>query len=432
MNTRLTKTLFPSLALCLLFAGTLPTSRASYEIAVYYWPNFHVDPRNEEKLGKSWTEWELVRKALPRFPGHDQPKEPLWGYTDESNPKDMERVIDTMADHGITSIIFDWYYYNGNKPALEGALRDGFLKAKNRNRVKFSLMWANHDYVDLFPASPGKPKTLWNPGAVNRATFDAATDYVIKEYFSQPNYWKINGAPYFSFYEMQTLVKGLGGIKQTQDALESFRARTKAAGFPDLHLNAVDWGIDRVKMNAADTSIESGLLNMTQSSGQPASEVEKAIRALGVNSVTSYTWVHYVRVNPQTPYPEWAKGGTGYWKKAQARYPVPYFPHVTLGWDSSPRTDPANSWNPQGGYPYTGIVTGNTPEEFRKALIKAKEYLDAEPKADKILTLNSWNEWTEGSNLEPEKKYGLQYLDAIRDVFTAPPIPDKNQNNSAN
>ena len=386
---------------------------------MYYWPNYHVDLRNEEKLGKNWTEWELIKKAIPRFEGHEQPRVPLWGYTDETNPQDMARAIDAMADHGVTAIIFDWYHYNDG-PFLEGALRDGFLRAPNRNRLKFALMWANHDYVDIFPASQGKPKTLWYPGAVTRETFDAATGRIIKEYFPRPNYWKINGAPYFSIYEMQTLVKGLGGIEQTREALESFRARTKAAGFPDLHLNAVDWGIDRVKLTGADEKVDAGLLNMTNSDAKPTAGVEQVIQLLGVSSVTSYTWAHYVSLAPQTSYPDWAGRGIAYWTSAQKKYPVSFFPHVSLGWDPSPRTDPAKPWK-QDGYPYTGIVVGNTPGEFKKALLKAKSYLDSEPRAGRILTINSWNEWTEGSNLEPGQQHGLQYMDAIREVF--PPNP---------
>ena len=386
-----------------------------YQVAVYYWPNYHVDAQNEEKLGAGWTEWELVKKAIPRFEGHQQPRVPLWGYTDEANPRDMARKIDAMADHGITAIIFDWYQYNTGQ-FLEGALRDGFLKAPNRGRVKFALMWANHGYSDNFPASPGKPKTLWHEGRVTRATFDAATDRVIKEYFSQPNYWKIDGAPYFSIYEMQTLVDGLGGIEQTREALEGFRARTKAAGFPDLHLNAVDWGINRVKLSATNEKIEAGLENMTNSNVKTSDEVARAVQVLGVSSVTSYTWAHYVNIARLTPYPGWAAQGIAYWDTARKRYPVPYYPHVSVGWDSSPRTDPAKPWD-QSGYPYTGIVVGNTPEEFKKALVKAKNYLDTEPKAGRILTVNSWNEWTEGSNLEPDTKNGLRYLEAIGEVF---------------
>src|SRR6516165_2439385 len=70
-----------------------------YQIAVYYWPNYHVDSRNEAKLGKGWTEWELVQAGKPRFQGHNQPHVPLWGYRDESDPREMTRSIDAMADH---------------------------------------------------------------------------------------------------------------------------------------------------------------------------------------------------------------------------------------------------------------------------------------------------------------------------------------------
>jgi hypothetical protein len=37
-----------------------------------------------------------------------------------------------------------------------------------------------------------------------------------------------------------------------------------------------------------------------------------------------------------------------------------------------------------------------------------------------VLTINSWNEWTEGSYIEPDTKNGTQYLEAIRDVFGVP------------
>ena len=43
--------------------------------------------RNEKNKGKGWSEWELIKAAKPRFPNHDQPKKPLWGYTDESDPE---------------------------------------------------------------------------------------------------------------------------------------------------------------------------------------------------------------------------------------------------------------------------------------------------------------------------------------------------------
>ena len=34
-----------------------------------------------------------------------------------------------------------------------------------------------------------------------------------------------------------------------------------------------------------------------------------------------------------------------------------------------------------------------------------------------IITINAWNEWSEGSYLEPDTVYGLKYLGAVKRVF---------------
>ena len=60
-------------------------------VATYYFPNWHSDPRIEALHGKGWSEWRVTQHATPRFPGHLQPKVPLWGYQDESKPEVMEQ-----------------------------------------------------------------------------------------------------------------------------------------------------------------------------------------------------------------------------------------------------------------------------------------------------------------------------------------------------
>jgi hypothetical protein len=88
---------------------------------------------------------------------------------------------------------------------------------------------------------------------------------------------------------------------------------------------------------------------------------------------------------------------------------IPFFPHVARGWDGSPRNYKS------------GIIVGNTPEQFKKYLIEAKKLADAHLESRGIITINSWNEWVEGSYLEPDTETGTQYLDAIRAVFGARP-----------
>ncbi|MFA6397197.1 MAG: glycoside hydrolase family 99-like domain-containing protein, partial [Sulfurimonas sp.] len=58
-----------------------------------------------------------------------------------------------------------------------------------------------------------------------------------------------------------------------------------------------------------------------------------------------------------------------------------------------------------------------TPYLFKKYLAKAKALTLLKPENERIITINSWNEWTEGSYLEPDMINGMKYLEAIKEVF---------------
>jgi hypothetical protein len=370
------------------------------QVACYYFPNYHLgDARNEKNKGKGWSEWELIKAAKPRFANHDQPKKPLWGYTDESDPKVMARKIDAAADHGIDAFIFDWYYYNDG-PFLERGLEKGFLAAPNNRRLKFALMWANHDWLEIQPRKLNVPEKVLYPGAVSPEAFGKMTDYVIAKCFKHPSYWRLDGRPYFSCYELSKLLESFGSVSATRAALDRFRGKVKAAGLPGLHLNAVIWG----------TPILPG-------EKKPANMVE-LVEQLGFDSVTSYVWIHHVPLPqwPATPYDYVQKEYMAYWRKIDETYKVPYYPNVTMGWDSSPRADQSAPFGNY-GYPFMATISGNTPERFKAALQATKQRLLSRLPNQRIVTINSWNEWTEGSYLEPDTTHEMKYLEAVRDVF---------------
>lgn len=367
-------------------------------VAVYYFGNYHLDPRNEKRLGDGWTEWELVKKAKPRFEGHAQPKVPLWGYTDEANPRNMAQKIDAAANHGVDVFLFDWYYYNDG-PFLNRTIDEGFLKAENRDKIQFALMWANHDWVELFPKKKDIPSALIYPGAVTPEKFDEICDHIIRDYFSQPNYWKIDGKPYFSFYELTKLGQNFGSFEATKAALARFREKAKVAGFPDIHLNAVYWGYPNIP-----------------GEGTVADPI-RLIEELGFDSATSYVWIHHVGLPERETDFNWVRDAYfQHWDKARSSFRIPYIPNVSMGWDSSPRACQDDPFGPF-GYPFTNIIGNNTPENFRRALELTRDRMLADPKCPRIMNINSWNEWTEGSYIEPDTEYGYQYLEAIRDVL---------------
>jgi hypothetical protein len=383
-------------------AGAMQEKR-KYEVAAYYFPNYHVDPRNEEQHGPGWTEWELVKRAEPRFPGHRQPRVPAWGYEDEADPAVMAKKIDAAADHAVDVFLYDWYWYD-DKPFLQRCLEEGFQKAPNKDRLKFAIHWANHTWLDIMPAklrqNSGPNALVQYKGPIARESFDKMTDYVIAKYFKDPSYWTINGCPYFSIYELTSFMEGLGGTEQAAQALADFRAKTKAAGFPDLHLNAMLWS---VKVLPTEKVVQNPV---------------ELLKVLGFDSIGSYVWVHHVALEqfPETPYAEAMEKAIAHWNETVKKHSLPFHPNVSMGWDSSPRTVQSDKFI-NAGYPFTPTISGNTPRAFREGLAAVKNFLDAQSWDHKVVSLNAWNEWTEGSYLEPDTVNGLGYLEAIKAVF---------------
>jgi hypothetical protein len=142
------------------------------------------------------------------------------------------------------------------------------------------------------------------------------------------------------------------------------------------------------------------------------------LKALEFDSVTSYVWVHHVGMTqfPFTPYARVAETAAGQWAKLETDHGLPYYPNVSMGWDPSPRTVQTDVYSNE-GYPFTPILDGNTPAAFRASLQAARAWLESDPRRPRILNINAWNEWTEGSYLEPDTTTGTEYLEAVRAVF---------------
>lgn len=377
-------------------------------IAVYF-PSWHANPHYEAWYGKGFSEWELLKTAEPLFPGHVQPKVPAWGYFDESDPGWSAREIDLAADHGITTFMFDWYWYSGVR-VMEEALENGFLKAPNRQRLKFCLMWANHDW-GTWPAVTGVPgmraasgvnqgQTLWLPSRHDAEDLDRVMDYCVEHYFREPNYWRVDGKPVFVLWDVSHFTAELGGDEAARAGLERMAGRARRHGLPGLRFianigccgdNAYCCGYDR----------------------------PPRMRTLGFDSVFAYNIVRSPRfagipdAMPTYPYEEMMQAHRYCWDEIE-KWGVPHHPSVTVGCDVTPR------WHRGLRLPmdfkalgYEPIVTGNTPEKFGELCRLALQRLRRQP-TPRAIWINAWNEWSEGMHLLPDQQYGTGYLDALK------------------
>ena len=367
--------------------------KRKYDIAAYIWPAYTGDePRTRMFWREGIGEWQSVKNAALKENGYHWNRKPLWGYRNEADPTVMHDQIEEAVKYGVNVFIYDWYWYD-NRPFLENCLDDGFLKADNREKMQFYLMWANHDannYWNIDLSDEDGDTVIWN-GAVSREVFETVVRRVISKYFSMPNYYRIDGCPVFMIYDVNNLLKGLGGIEKTKEALAWFREQVKAAGFPDLHLQFTIWGEASMNLSGFDSNLKGS--------------TKDAVSLLGADSVTHYQFVHFTDIDRD--YREILGDVQKEWGRIDTEYSVPYFPHISCGWDNNPRFRKFRS----------GIIKNNTPEAIKEGMQMAKDYIDSHSDRVPLVTVNSWNEWTETSYLEPDDLYGYGYLEAIKSVF---------------
>ncbi|MBQ7177671.1 MAG: glycoside hydrolase family 99-like domain-containing protein [Victivallales bacterium] len=374
--------------------------KGSKEIFAVYFPSWHVDRHYEKWYGKGFSEWKLMKTTKPLFPGHLQPKEPLWGYFDEADPEWMARQIDLAADHGITGFMFDWYWYGGEQ-FLERPLDEAFLNAPNRNRLKFFLMWANHNW-SVWPAllddaacgmqgNENQSSRLLLKMTHSEDDLRNVMDFCCEKYFCCENYWKIDGKPVYSFYNCNLLFDFIPPNR----VLEILDETAKKHGFPGIYtlMNIgccndneyfCGWGrIPRMKQAGFDAvfAYNSGLRSDYQQS--------------------------VAKDKPVNDYSFFMSNQKYCWERI-AEQGLPFVPSITLGLDVSPR------WSRKVTYPwdfeklsYYPICINNTPERVGELLEQAMS-MDTQ-----AVIINAWNEWSEGMFLLPEKHCGTAYLDMI-------------------
>lgn len=358
-----------------------------FEVVAYNYPAWHPTPFMEKIFGKWWTNFEVVRHAKPWFHGELQPKEPLWGMYDHSVPSSFNEAdpawaakeIELASGSGIDVFMVDWYWFMGTQRYQE-QLEQGFLRAPNRERMKFAIMWANLTLPNLFPAPLcGKPAILISQ-TYSESDMDRITDYLLEHYLHEPNYWRINDQPVFAIFNIDgdaSILKHFG-VEKLRKVFDRMRSRVAKAGLKGLHIQA-------------SQAYKAGVTPLKEA---------------GFDSATNY---HTFSGGPPGETTEYAQALTksiDQWKARAARLDIPYFPDCPVGWDNSPRL----------GY-NAHRVAGRTPDQYELQLLAAKYFGAAQRTKPHIVFLSSWNEWTEDHYLLPDSVHGYGFLNAVRRQF---------------
>ena len=364
----------------------METNQPKARVWAYYLPQFHPIPENDEWCGKGFTEWTNVGKAKPLFPGHYQPHVPAdLGYYDLRVPETREAQAQMAREAGVEGFVY-WHYWFGNgKRLLERPFNE--VLASGKPDFPFALAWANQTWEGFaFGADESRPPLI-------EQTFLGDDDYIahfnaILPAFKDPRYMTCEGKPIFIIYNTNTI--------------------------PDLKHYITLWN---------DLAIQNGLKGLSfiahKQSLMSSGAVEGYLNRMKENGFSAINVVNRFRIfDPQFTFCErlvrkifhrWLKIFPEIYKydievmhtMLDDREDV--IPTVTPNWDHTPRSGR-----------HGVVLVGSTPELFGKAMHNAIQSVKGKPYDKRIIRIKSWNEWAEGNYLEPDMKYGHQYLDALK------------------
>lgn len=347
------------LALIIMFLGLPSVAQvAEYTVGVYYFPGW-ADRQIGAEFEKPWD------KIKP-FPD----REPLLGWYKDGTEDVARQQIDWMADYGIKFVAYDWYWSKSSKVFLNHAITAHFL-APNRERVKVSLLWANHD---------GVPDS--------RDNFDHMINYWIDNYFHRSEYLRINNKPVVFIFSADLLRSNASKFGATTgDLLSSAQAIARKRGLKGIYFVA--------------------------GTGAGSPMIDSYAKISGYSALSAYNYHEGLNSTVQShSYAELDSAYQEHWTRFLNEGNLPLIVPMTAGWDKRP-------WGGSRDPLHDNSV--GTSQEFESHLRAAKKIMDSGRFAEsKLGVICCWNEFGEGSFIEPTKKDGFSYLHKVKKVFDTP------------
>lgn len=365
----------------------------------FYLPQFHTIPENDAWWGEGFTEWTNVKKALPLFNGHDQPRVPLHqNYYDLTDDETKIWQAQIARQYGVFGFCYYHYWFKGGKQLLEKPAEQ--MLANKAVDLPFCFCWANENWSKNWDG--GNREVIMEQDYGDQRDWEAHFAYLLP-FFKDERYITVGGKPLFVIYKPEQIVD----LKLMTDY---FRRRAQEEGFPGLCLafqfptyyadmfyrdDVFDYhiGFEPVYSRNAEQWTKPGT----------APRVELIRRVMGEKGVSAYRRLRQGKKGHSGGKPKslamffydeiWEQILKNTWEEK-------FLPGAFVDWDNTPRN--------KHGVMHAGFTLERF-EQYMKQLVK-RALAEHKP----MLFINAWNEWGEGAFLEPDEKYGMGKLEAVR------------------
>jgi hypothetical protein len=351
------------------------------KVIAFYLPQFHPIPENDIWWGKGFTEWTNVAKAKPLYNGHYQPRIPKdLGFYDLRLEETRILQAELANEAGVSAFCY-WHYWFGNgKQLLEKPLQD--VVKSDKPNFPFCLAWANHSWQ----------KKSWNSD-VSRLSKELLVEqlypgrkdvddhfYAMLSTFKDKRYFKIEDKLVFIFYCFEDILDSDYFINRWQEL-------ALINNIPGFYFIGHTSNIDNInngkykKLDAINLHLLSKCFNESKLNRFKAWILNRP------QNIISYS------------------EGMKYWED-EILCLEKVFPTIYPNWDTTPRIGVVGT-----------ILNDSTPKLFKKHVNNILKLISKKSETNKIIFLKSWNEWAEGNYLEPDLKFGTDYINALKEAL---------------
>lgn len=352
------------------------------KVIAYFLPQFYQMEVNDKWHGKGFTEWTNSSRAMPMFAGHEQPHIPYdVGYYDLLNPNTFKRQIELANMYGVYGFCFHWYWFSGER-TMEKPLE--LLLQHPEWDIHYCFNWATENWTALWDG--GNKELIFKQELKDGDDRKFFED--ILPFLKDKRYIKIGGCPLISIYNIKIFSK-----ERLLQFIRNLRKYAKEEGFPGIYFVATNtfWfngDVSEYEIDALSEFPPSFVYNIEINHKWSPNNVNPRF----CGKIFDYSSFVEHKLYLSTKYKS-----KNIYRSAMA------------GWDNTARKAYQNQ---------CCVYYGANPQLFKSWLIDIlRESKQIHNSENDICFINSWNEWAEGSHLEPCQRYGYGYLEAVKEAL---------------
>ena len=345
-----------------------------------YLPQFHAFPENDAWWGKGFTEWDNVRKGEARFEGHDQPRVPHAdiGFYDLSEADTLRKQARLAKEHGIYGFGIYYYWFSG-KQLMKKPME---LLMENKDiDMPFFLIWANENWTRAWD---GNTRDV----LIKQTYADDEPDMFIrdlKKYIDDDRYIRIDGKPVVGLYSPKE-------IPNIRRVLRRWRKAAFNAGIGDIYILTCASSATVADLQIADL-VDGEYEFPPRLKGFVAQEFKP-------DEGVAYNYKELVEAERRI-YPTISH--------------IDFFRGTMLNWDNSARRKTGyNCWS---NFSFELFYLW-----LKEEIVYSRRFLREDKR---FVFVNAWNEWGEGTYLEPDAKYGYTAINTLSRAIYGLPFGDE-------